>query len=120
MVGVQSWAIPLFGLWSIFKNSYRFCCRACRLGWGCPGRGDYSGGGKFENCQAGLLGVLQDFAMSGNKVLAPSKFYSWPSICFEIFYGRIPKISGIFPSLDRRNEGDSALKMDLNAELRSS
>lgn len=77
LVCLQTSAFPLWGPWPYFENWYRFLWLPT-FWTGAGGSGNGNSTARVErlgNCQAGLLGVLQGFAMSGNKVLlAPSNF----------------------------------------------
>lgn len=83
LVGFQSRPIPLFGPWPFFENWYR-SLPTLPSGWGWPGNGDSPAGvERLGSCQAGLLGMLQGFAMSGNKVIACSFQISF--LAFDLF-----------------------------------
>ena len=112
-------AFPLWGPWPYFENWYRsLWLPTFWPGAGGSGNGNYCEGGEIGELPGGSLGCAPRFCDVWEQSVACSfQFYSWPSICFEIFYSRSPEISGIFPSLDRLSKGNTALKGNVAAEL---
>lgn len=67
-----------------FENWYCSLAEPAFKGWGWPEDGDSDAGVEsLGSCQAGLLGVLQDFARSGNKVIACS--FQILFLAFDLF-----------------------------------
>lgn len=115
-VDFQSGAIPLFGPWPFFFwKLVLLACRACLQGLGLArGWWQWCGGGKFGELPGGSLGCaprLCEVWEQSDCLLLPNFILGLRSV-LRYFIVAAQRLLGFFPSLARRDEGNTALKKD--------
>lgn len=102
LVCLQTSAFPLWGPWPYFENWYRsLWLPTFWAGAGGSGNGNSTARVERLGTAKGVFWVCSKVCDVWEQSVACSfQFYSWPSICFEIFYSRNPEIWN-FSNLDR-------------------